>query len=69
MRLRQVQPSGRIVLPLKPESNSIAEIPDLALEDGDRFVVPRVPSGVSVEGQVYSANSFVYVSATICTTT
>ena len=62
VRLRQVQPSGRIVLPLKPASNSISEIPDLALEDGDRFVVPRVPSGVSVEGQVYSANSFVYVS-------
>jgi polysaccharide biosynthesis/export protein len=61
-RLRQVQPSGRIVLPLKPSSNSLSDIPDLALEDGDRFVVPRVPSGISVEGQVYSSNSFVYVS-------
>jgi protein involved in polysaccharide export with SLBB domain len=33
----------------------------MALEDGDRFVVPRVPSTVAVEGQVYSANAFVFV--------
>ncbi len=61
-RLRRVQPEGRIVLPLKPDNNSLTDIPDLALEDGDRFCVPRVPSSVSVEGQVYSANAFVYVS-------
>ena len=60
-RLRRVQPIGRIVLELKPDSRGIDEIPDLPLEDGDRFVVPRVPSTVSVEGQVYSANAFVYV--------
>ncbi len=59
-RLRQIVPLGRIVLELKPDSRSIADIPDLPLEDGDRFVVPRVPSTVSVEGQVYSANAFVY---------
>ena len=35
-------------------------MPDIALEDGDRFVVPRVPSNVTVEGQVYSANAFIY---------
>ena len=28
--------------------------------NGDRFVVPRVPANVTVEGQVYSANAFVY---------
>ena len=59
-RLRRIQPQGRIVLELKPDSRFIDAIPDLALEDGDRFVVPRVPSTVSVEGQVYSANSFVF---------
>ena len=59
-RLRRVVPLGRIVLELKPDSRGIDAIPDLPLEDGDRFVVPRVPSTVSVEGQVYSANSFVY---------
>jgi polysaccharide export outer membrane protein len=59
-RLRRLVPVGRIVLELKPDSRGIESIPDLPLEDGDRFVVPRVPSTVSVEGQVYSANAFVY---------
>ena len=59
-RLRRVVPLGRIVLELKPDSRGIDAIPDLPLEDQDRFVVPRVPSTVSVEGQVYSANSFVF---------
>lgn len=59
-RMRSRDPVGRIVLDLKPDSRGSESIPDLALEDGDRFVVPRVPSNVNVEGQVYSANAFVY---------
>jgi polysaccharide biosynthesis/export protein len=59
-RLRRSEPSGRIVLQLKPDSLGVDSVPDLALEDGDRFVVPRIPSNVNVEGQVYSANAFVY---------
>jgi polysaccharide export outer membrane protein len=59
-RLRNVQPIGRIVLDLKPDSQGMEAVPDLALEDGDRFVVPRVPANVTVEGQVYNANAFVY---------
>jgi polysaccharide export outer membrane protein len=59
-RLRTVTPIGRIVLDLKPDSVGVDSLPDLALEDGDRFVVPRVPSNVNVEGQVYSANAFVF---------
>lgn len=59
-RLRRAEPSGRIVLQLKPNSQGVDSVPDLALEDGDRFVVPRIPSNVNVEGQVYSANAFVY---------
>ena len=59
-RLRQLVPIGRIVLDLLPDSRSVDDIPDLALEDGDRFVVPRTPATVSVEGQVYSANAFVF---------
>jgi protein involved in polysaccharide export with SLBB domain len=59
-RLRRLQPIGRIVLGVKPDSRGIDAVPDLALEDGDRFVVPRVPATVAVEGQVYSANAFVF---------
>ena len=59
-RLRRTEPIGRIVLELKPDSRGIESVPDLSLEDGDRFVVPRVPANVSVEGQVYSANAFLF---------
>jgi polysaccharide export outer membrane protein len=59
-RLRQTQPTGRIVFQLKPDASNISSIPDLSLEDGDRFVVPKIPSNVSVQGQVYNANAFVY---------
>jgi protein involved in polysaccharide export with SLBB domain len=59
-RLRQVTPSGRIVLELKPDSRGVDAVPDLVLEDGDRFVVPKMPSNVNVEGQVYNANAFVW---------
>ncbi|HLI77304.1 MAG TPA: SLBB domain-containing protein [Acidobacteriaceae bacterium] len=59
-RLRQIQPIGRIVLDLHPNSGGLDSVPDLQLEDGDRFIVPRVPSSVTVEGQVYNANAFVF---------
>ena len=59
-RLRSLTPIGRIVLDLRPDSVGPDALPDLALEDGDRLVVPRIPANVTVEGQVYSANAFVY---------
>jgi protein involved in polysaccharide export with SLBB domain len=58
--LRQVRATGRIVLEMPADANSVAQLPDLPLEDGDRFIVPRVPSTVSVDGAVYNQNSFVY---------
>jgi protein involved in polysaccharide export with SLBB domain len=60
--LRQAKATGRIVLDLKPDSHDLSQIPDLPLEDGDRFIVPRVPSTVSVDGAVYNQNSFVFES-------
>jgi len=59
-RLRQAQPTGRIVLQMKPDSQGVDALPELVLEDGDRFVVPKVPSSVNVEGQVYNANAFLW---------
>jgi protein involved in polysaccharide export with SLBB domain len=58
--LRQAQATGRIVLGLPPDSHDISQLPDLPLEDGDRFIVPRVPSTVIVDGAVYNQNSFLY---------
>jgi protein involved in polysaccharide export with SLBB domain len=58
--LRQVRATGRIVLEMPVDAQNVSQLPDLPLEDGDRFIVPRVPSTVSVDGAVYNQNSFVY---------
>jgi protein involved in polysaccharide export with SLBB domain len=58
--LRQLRATGRIVLEMPVDANNISQLPDLPLEDGDRFIVPRIPSTVSVDGAVYNQNSFVY---------
>jgi protein involved in polysaccharide export with SLBB domain len=58
--LRRVRATGRVVLELTPDSHDVSQLPDLPLEDGDRFIVPRIPSTVSVNGAVYNQNSFVY---------
>ncbi len=58
-RLKRVQPTGRIVLEL-PEEATLASLPELPLEDGDRILVPQRPAMVSVFGSVYSESAFVH---------
>ncbi|MBS1820790.1 MAG: SLBB domain-containing protein [Acidobacteria bacterium] len=58
--LRNARASGRIVLELPPDATSVGQLPDLPLEDGDTFIVPRVPSTVGVDGAVYNQSSFLY---------
>jgi protein involved in polysaccharide export with SLBB domain len=58
--LRQVRATGRIVLKFTPESQGTETLPEIALEDGDRFFVPSVPATVNVVGAVYNQNSFLY---------
>jgi protein involved in polysaccharide export with SLBB domain len=58
--LRQMRASGRIVLGLSPDSRTIDQLPDIPLENGDKFILPRVPPTVSVDGAVYNQNSFMY---------
>jgi protein involved in polysaccharide export with SLBB domain len=58
--LRQVRATGRIVLEMPVDAKDVSQLPDLPLEDGDRLIVPRIPSTVSVDGAVYNQNSFVY---------
>ncbi len=43
-----------------PESAKLTDLPDVALEDGDRFFVPPQPSIVNVFGAVFSEASFLY---------
>jgi protein involved in polysaccharide export with SLBB domain len=59
-RLREIRATGRIVLHIDPFKSDVGSLPDLPLEDGDRFVVPPVPSTVGIVGAVYDPNSFVY---------
>ncbi len=58
--LRKMRASGRIVLSLSPYSDGIDSLPDLPLQDGDRFIVPVVPATINVVGAVYDQNSFLY---------
>jgi protein involved in polysaccharide export with SLBB domain len=59
-RLSQVRATGRIVLRFSPTTASIADVPAMKLENGDRFVVPFVPSVINVVGAVYDQNSFLF---------
>lgn len=56
-QLRNLKPTGRIVLPLTPQSTSL---PDLVLESGDRIYIPAQPSTVGVFGSVFSAGSYLH---------
>jgi len=60
--LRQVRATGRIVLTMKPDSSGTGSLPDVTMENGDRFVIPPVPSVINVIGAVYNQNSFLYVA-------
>lgn len=54
-RLRNVRPSGRVVLQMDPEGRSL---PQLVIEDGDRLSIPARPNTVGVFGSVFNAGSY-----------
>ena len=58
--LRQIRATGRIVLDFKPDSRGTSSLPDIALQDGDNFIVPSVPATVDIVGAVYDQNSFLF---------
>jgi len=59
-KFRTLRATGRIVLTLDPNATGIDRLPDLPLEDGDRFTVPSRPGTVNVVGAVYDQNSFLF---------
>jgi protein involved in polysaccharide export with SLBB domain len=59
-RLRQLQPTGRIVLDLHPHSAGESELPETPLEDGDKLLVPSTPATIQVIGAVLNQNAFLY---------
>jgi len=56
-RLKTLQPNGRIALELDPAA---PVLPPIALEDGDRIVVPARPSFVQAVGSVYNDNALIW---------
>jgi protein involved in polysaccharide export with SLBB domain len=56
-RLRQIRPTGRVVLQLPPDATTL---PDLALEDGDTVNIPNRGSSVGIFGSVFNAGNFVF---------
>jgi protein involved in polysaccharide export with SLBB domain len=54
-RLRNIKPTGRVVLQIPPDSR---DLPNLVLEDGDRLFVPPVPTSVGVFGSVFNAGNY-----------
>ena len=59
-RLRAVQPNGRIALELSPDATTLASLPEVLLEAGDRVVVPPRPGFVTVAGAVVNSNAFLW---------
>jgi protein involved in polysaccharide export with SLBB domain len=59
-RFRTIRATGRVVLNIPQSASELADLPNIQLEDGDRFVVPSKPSTVNVVGAVYDQNSFLF---------
>jgi protein involved in polysaccharide export with SLBB domain len=59
-RLSQIKATGRIVLEFHPDSSKLDQVPEISLENGDKFIVPAAPSTINVVGAVYDQNSFLY---------
>ena len=59
-RLKSLKSSGRMSLELDPRDPSLAALPTLPLEDGDRILVPSTPGFVSAFGSVNNENVFIY---------
>ncbi len=59
-RLRNVQPNGRIALELEVDAATLASLPDVPLEGGDRIIVPARPGFVTVAGAVVNSNAFLW---------
>ncbi|MCV2357358.1 SLBB domain-containing protein [Paucibacter sp. TC2R-5] len=55
--LRNIKPTGRIVLQLPPIASSL---PELIVEDGDRIQIPARPSSIGVFGSVFNGGSYLY---------
>ena len=62
-RIRSLKPEGRIALGLEPQLyNYIDKLPDIRLQNGDRFIIPTRPDFVYVYGAVNTESALIYKS-------
>ncbi|WP_347558812.1 SLBB domain-containing protein [Robbsia sp. KACC 23696] len=59
-RLRDLHPNGRVSLELSTQTHTIADLPDLPLENGDAIYVPPMPAFVTVVGAVNNENALIW---------
>lgn len=59
-KIKNAKALGRIVFEFDNANISVADLPDITLEDGDRFFIPRKPSTVGVYGAVFVPSNFFY---------
>jgi protein involved in polysaccharide export with SLBB domain len=58
-KLRELRPTGRIVLETQPHDTAL---PALTLEDGDRLMIPPLPTTVGVYGSVFNQGAYLHRS-------
>ena len=61
-KLRTLKSNGRVALELDPASKTLADLPNMPLEDGDRIYLPAMAGFVSALGSVNNENVFIYKS-------
>lgn len=59
-RLKTLRSNGRLALELEPQSQALASLPALPLEDGDRVLIPTTPGFVAALGSVNNENALIY---------
>jgi len=59
-RLRTLRSNGRVALEIDPSNPSLAALPGVPLENGDRIVIPATPGFVAAFGAVNNENVFIH---------
>jgi len=59
-KMKEVRATGRLILDIAVDNPRVEDLPEIALEDGDHIYVPPIPSTVTVMGQVYNQNTFLF---------
>lgn len=62
-KLKEAEPTGRVVISLLPTTVMRDASLDMILESGDRLTVPKSPGTVNVLGAVYNPSALIYESS------